>query len=601
MVLGLDIHVVGINPPQGSSSSLCVTLGCLKTVTLAYALGCGNFTVLDVDNTNSVEHGQLTGAALAHQKQECQENFIKNLNSISLSVVGHHGKIYSSSGHINNIQISPVLPGSYMRHTNNDCFALQNDTMLMLAHARLKVRVQDCTGPVHAASLSSYSANITLSVSVYDVHMNPKTDLRIAPTGRVITQWRARESSKCAEPFVITNAPTGATMSQPWEPHSPVYDSLQSDNDDSDKDEIEQHTRRMERARRDISVFLAEQKDKIPEDNITVDAVMIEVLRAKENALAAARHSVEKLLPPPVPDTELAKAAHLPTARIGDMHRHKVAFRTQPQVPRGKTVVSVSPLEQQPMDLRLSAFPNDITLVPSSRRTIVARETSGALRVGRGHIPVPQPSQLASPIAAKDESTAYLRRKGGAVGRVWRKHIHEATHGRQSEKQAPLKSSGSSRGTENANNKNKSEKKAAQAMETQALRKQRKSRDAVSRELGGLGRDKPLTVQAAYKAVGGRVVSTYVRDSVHPSTKSTEASRLSKVKIANEPLPVAGAVAWVGTDVQAVRPRAVVPVVDATAKTVVADHTTSTARMSLDAAFLPIPPPVYAPIIYFHK
>jgi len=714
MVLGFDIHVIGINPPQSSACNLCLALGSLEPVTLAYTPGSGNFSLVDLEIREALEGGDSCeaapapaaaeathsthGAHLAHRIQQQQEEFIASLKSISISVIGRHGKMLSNSGLVtDSIAVPLVPPGSYMRHTSDDKFALQNDTMLLLARNKLKVRVSDATGPAHAASLSSYTANVTLSVSVYDVNMDPNTDLRVASTGRVVAGWKAREAGvvEAAAAAAVRRSSAPQNSQQPrdlsvhvhmhgdapapapapasvsvsaseshsegcdWEPASPLYDSLGSSNNESE-DEDEAAQRRVERDRREISMFfqereeilrnpqLAEKEQEQENEPLPRGTSVENWVEGLQQAVSGARKSMEQVQQQHQEEQRQRQKIELKLEQElkheQTRQRGKVNKTTAPAQQKGTQRPRQrqgrqgpqGPLHSRDMNLRLDAYPKDIAvapppapksttnIVPTRQGTSQARETGGVLRVGRG-APLPTSAEAESGARAGEGEGAragagagegegegaraaqvdtstdkkFLKKRSGIVGKEWRQHVAAAAHGQPK----PL-----SRAQADKENKAKQEVLKLQR-EAALIAKAARDRDKTARllggipELGGLGHMRPVTVRASYSTgKDGKVHSSYERSTLLRSTRVIEAKVLSDVKRVS-PAVVPGAVQSIANAADRLAQQQLdhfeTPAVP---HSVPAAAAVAGAKPKVfDQLLMPLPPPVYDPIIYFHR
>jgi hypothetical protein len=186
---GLDVHISGIAPAQSGSCTLCIDFAGVATITMPYTAGAGRFTILDLmpepattaaatdapvlDNCDTAYTADVDTDADACPSKECKEDttvkasadlqkhavvdsfLTHNLAHLSAAVLGRHGKLHSRCKKLDLMgskdqdedkkQCIAVVPShSYHRHTNTDPFALQNNTMLLIAQCReLKMYVSN--------------------------------------------------------------------------------------------------------------------------------------------------------------------------------------------------------------------------------------------------------------------------------------------------------------------------------------------------------------------------------------------------------------------------------------------------------------------------
>jgi len=229
-----------------------------------------------------------------------------------------------------------------------------------------------------------------------------------------------------------------------------------------------------------------------------------------------------------------------------------------------------------------------------------------SLRVGRGQV-APVTSKSATPGTegagagagagpggkgpAADANTEkrFLRKRSGVVGQAWRRYVTAAAHGKP---RPPTRAEA---------DKENMAKQEAEKLQRQAELIAR-DRDKTARvlggirELGGLGRSRPVTVRVAYQAgTGGKIHSSYERSSLLRSSRATEAQHVSAAKHV-PPTAVPGAAEALACAVERLarekqpKPPAV-PVQEAA----------GVKPKTFDQQLMPLPPRVCDPIIYFHR
>ncbi len=544
MLLGFDIHIHSIAPPQqGKSRTLCIILPGLEPMTMRCERGGGRFMALELSFENESD------ADAADHEEASQErilSFIKSLNTVSLSVIGRHAAIYSQCQN-KDLEI-PIVPlGSYTRFSNDDPFALQNDTMLLLAHKRDKFYCEDVTGPVHSSSLSSYSAAITVSFSVYNLQINPSKHLRIASTGRIVVSRRDR-SNYTASPNTANEGPqkeegdTKSLESAPeytpvgrvptherlptWHPASPVYSSAEksvSTDADSSIHALE------------ASAAYSQASD-LPDPVEYLDTVLGEMKVAKEGKDDAVRISQERareqLLQLQAQEMEAqrhreveqmrhllnmspkrqAKEARSTAALSTGLNRGIAASSSSGPKPRDKSSKiptksnlhrqkGTGGLHTQPMNLRLMGFPHNVPPTAVAPKSQVSNKKDSN---SRRETAIPMPVFKAD---SRDAKGASAKETDGAI------YVGKGV--------APAKESASAVNKENMHGKNDSEGGSVKKnvfylrSRTGAAKHWRsymyssseaEKRDAVARELGGYDKErtrKPITVKASYEVVGG--------------------------------------------------------------------------------------------------
>ena len=184
-MIGIDIRVAGVDPAPSSSSStsstICVVIGDLEPIPFGCANSGGSFTIIESCSVDDV---------------------VKRLNSNSVScvVLGRHGR-QKSRGREKHMKMEMVQPS--MQHLDS---SMNEDTalplpILLVAQSSIDVHVNDTTGAVHAKSLSSYDACISLDIKVYDLTVNPLKDLKISRvTGRVIVDRQYEPTIRTSKP-----------------------------------------------------------------------------------------------------------------------------------------------------------------------------------------------------------------------------------------------------------------------------------------------------------------------------------------------------------------------------------------------------------------
>jgi hypothetical protein len=425
------------------------------------------------------------------------------------------------------------------------------------------------------------------------------------------------------------------SVSHEWEPASPLYDSLCSSANESENED-EAAYRSVERDRREISMFFAEQHEQqqlqqgqggqgeLLAAGVSVDDWVeglhqhvvgvrksLELLQMKKQKELEAEEQ-RKLR---IQASRAAKAKGLDAASGGGvLSKKQQANRRQGARPSPVK----RPLHSQDMNLQLDSYPKDmrptaaattkVKVVPTRHGTAQAREAGGGLRVGRGKVtPVAAAADTATAAAAASSQTdtgerkaaeikastekglGFLKKKGGVVGKAWRQYVTAAAHGK------PKPPSRAEREKEN-------EEKMQRAKLAREERIIAKDRDKTARllggiqGLGGMGRTRPVTVRASYQAgEDGKVRSSYVRSDLLPSTRAKEAQQLSAtqrvpsaaVPGAEEPMAAAAVehLARVNLPVPPAAPedaRAIYP-------------------KTFDQQDMPLPPRVYDPSIYFHR
>jgi hypothetical protein len=160
-VLGIDVHLLyrskeGQNQRQ---SVMNVSLGDLASTSFGFEGGGGSFLV-------------------------CKDISLEDVTKvarISLAVLSRQGRM-QSSGRVE-YERGLLRLREPSRYTPPNALELP---MLLLSHEEFKIKLHDGTTRVHQQSLSSYDAEVTLAVSVYDMSVVPSDALKIGPTGRII-------------------------------------------------------------------------------------------------------------------------------------------------------------------------------------------------------------------------------------------------------------------------------------------------------------------------------------------------------------------------------------------------------------------------------